>query len=187
MSSIRSRVAPSMGLPSPPVGALLAWAAAAIGARAVVEVGTAAGLTTLWLLRGMPSRAMLTSVEPDPERHALTAQAIAEADVGARVRSIPGEPAEVLSRLADGAYDLIVVNGPGRLEDGALTEVRRILRAGGSIVALDIGGTTGRSFVQDLLEDQALEVAVLPFDHGVALATSGPEPSPPHDRRTPPT
>jgi predicted O-methyltransferase YrrM len=40
-------------VPSPEVGALLAWAATTTGARTVVEVGAAGGVSGLWIARGL--------------------------------------------------------------------------------------------------------------------------------------
>ena len=44
-------------------GAALRMIAAAVGARAVVEIGTGAGVSGLWLLEGMPSDGILTTIE----------------------------------------------------------------------------------------------------------------------------
>ena len=48
-------------------GAALRMIAAAVGARAVVEIGTGAGVSGLWLLRGMRPDGVLTTVDRDPE------------------------------------------------------------------------------------------------------------------------
>ncbi len=45
---------------APATGATLHWLAELIGARAVAEVGTGAGVSGLWLLRGMTSDGILT-------------------------------------------------------------------------------------------------------------------------------
>jgi predicted O-methyltransferase YrrM len=41
--------------------------AAALPARAVVEIGTGAGVSGLWLLGGMPSDGVLTTIDVEPE------------------------------------------------------------------------------------------------------------------------
>lgn len=180
MAAVRSRVPATFDVPSPPVGALLAWAVGATQARAVVEVGAAAGMTGLWLLRGMPARSMLTSIEADRELHRLATEAFEEARAGGRVRAINGPPAEVLPRLADGAYDIVLVQSPSDLDVVSSAEVRRLLRPGGTLIARGIGDTPGRAFVQSLIEDETFDVAVLPLDSGVALARSLAEGAPTH-------
>ena len=52
---------------SPAVGATLRFIAAALAARAVVEIGTGCGTSGIWLLRGMRREAGLTSVDVQPE------------------------------------------------------------------------------------------------------------------------
>ena len=56
----------------PAVGAALRFIAAAINARSVVEIGTGCGTSGIWLLRGMRSDAVLTSVDADGNKFDLT-------------------------------------------------------------------------------------------------------------------
>ena len=64
-------------------GATLRFLAAATNARAVVEVGTGAGVSGLWLLRGMRRDGVLTTVDRDPEHQRAAKQAFGEAGLGA--------------------------------------------------------------------------------------------------------
>jgi predicted O-methyltransferase YrrM len=48
-------------------GATLRLLTAAIGAKHVIEVGTGAGTSGLWLLAGMPRDGVLTSIDISPE------------------------------------------------------------------------------------------------------------------------
>ncbi len=177
LSEARGRGAADPRLPSPEVGSLLAWIAATVDARSVVEIGAAVGLGALWLLRGMPQRATVTTIERDPEAQQRAAQAFEEGGVTNRVRSIGGDPLEVLPRLSDEGYDLVVVHAGARDHDRLLPQLRRILRPGGVLVvrgvALRDGGElrTRRGFVQDLVEDPDFAVTVVPVDAGIALAT----------------
>ena len=56
---------------SPGVGSALRFLAAAVKARAVVEMGTGTGLSGLWLLRGMRPDGVLTSIDVDPEHQRI--------------------------------------------------------------------------------------------------------------------
>lgn len=130
-------------------GTALCFLAAAVGARAVVEIGTGVGVSGLWLLRGMATDGVLTSIDIDPERQRLARAAFAEAGHGpSRLRLINGLATEILPRLADGGYDLVFVdvahNGtvPGEYPR-YLDEAVRLLRPGG-IVALDDALGDGR-------------------------------------------
>ena len=118
-------------------GAALRFLAAATKARAVVEVGTGAGVSGLWLLRGMRPDGVLTTVDKDPEHQRAAKQAFAEAGVpSGRSRLIVGNALEVLPRLADGGYDLVFVDAAKTEYADYLTEALRLLRPGG-VVAFD--------------------------------------------------
>ena len=66
----------SRGLPlvDAEVGALLRVLATAIGARRILEIGTAVGYSGIWLAGALPPAGMLITMEVDPER-AKTARA----------------------------------------------------------------------------------------------------------------
>jgi predicted O-methyltransferase YrrM len=118
-------------------GAALRFLAAATNARAVVEVGTGAGVSGLWLLRGMRPDGVLTTVDKDPEHQRAARQAFGEAGVpSGRARLIVGNALEVLPRLADGGYDLVFVDAAKTEYADYLTEALRLLRPGG-VVAFD--------------------------------------------------
>jgi predicted O-methyltransferase YrrM len=164
-------------VPSAEVGAVLAWAAATTLARHVVEVGSTGGLSGLWLLRGMQDRGVLTSVEHDSHWHGLATTAYEQAGVSDRVRSILGDPTEVLPRLSDETYELMLVQG--RLTDHPtyLEHARRLLKPGGVLVARGLmhhpdtaRGTALRAFAE-LLEEDGWIGSVLPVDDGLGLAT----------------
>jgi predicted O-methyltransferase YrrM len=118
-------------------GAALRFLAAATDARAVVEVGTGAGVSGLWLLRGMRPGGVLTTVDKDPEHQRAARQAFSEAGIpSGRARLIVGNALEVLPRLADGGYDLVFVDAAKTEYADYLTEALRLLRPGG-VVAFD--------------------------------------------------
>ena len=118
-------------------GAVLRFLAAATAARAVVEIGTGAGVSGLWLLRGMRPDGVLTTVDKDPEHQRAARQAFAEAGIpSGRTRLITGAALEVLPRLADGGYDLVFVDAAKTEYADYLTEAMRLLRPGG-VVAFD--------------------------------------------------
>ena len=121
----------------PGTGATLRFLAAAIDAKAVVEVGTGTGVSSIYLLRGMRPDSVLTSVDIEAEHQRLAKQAIAEEGVPhTRARFIPGSALEVLPRLTDGAYDLVFCDGDKVEYADYLEQALRLLRPGG-VVAFD--------------------------------------------------
>jgi predicted O-methyltransferase YrrM len=167
--------------PSPEVGALLRWAVTATHARTVVEIGAAGGLSGLWLLSDLPDGGVLTSLEPDPDGHTIARRAFDASEAGTRVRAIQGDPATLLSRLADDSYDLVVLQAEPASYPEHLARARTLLRPGGMLVARGVlpAGEHAEAltrFLHDLVEDPAFSATVLPMDDGVAIATRLVEP-----------
>jgi predicted O-methyltransferase YrrM len=118
-------------------GAVLRFLAAAVGARAVVEIGTGTGVSGIWLLRGMRPDGVLTSVDVEAEHQRLAREAFAEDGVPHnRARLIVGPALQVLPRLADGGYDLVFVDADKKEYAAYFEQAIRLLRAGG-VVAFD--------------------------------------------------
>ena len=118
-------------------GATLRFLAAAIEARAVVEIGTGTGVSGVWLLRGMRADGVLTTVDLEAEHQRLAKETFTEAGIPSqRVRLIPGAGLEVLPRLTDGHYDLVFADGDKQEYPEYLAEALRLLRPGG-VVAFD--------------------------------------------------
>lgn len=164
-------------LPTPEVGALLRFLAASCDARHAVEIGSAAGVTGLWLMAGMPARAVLTSIEADPHRHEQAATAYVEGSVADRVRLVLGDPLTVLPRLSDGGYELVLLQDTPANHLAELDHAVRLLQPGGVLVVRDLfasddAADARAAFVQRLADHPRLTTTVLPLDDGLALATS---------------
>ncbi|MBU6347408.1 MAG: O-methyltransferase [Actinomycetales bacterium] len=116
-------------------GSLLRLLAAAIDARNVVEIGTGAGISALWLLEGMNAYGVLTSVDSEAEHQIIAKDAIAEAGINPkRVRLINGRASEVLDRLTEYAYDIVLISGkPVELESN-IESAMTLLREGGLLI-----------------------------------------------------
>lgn len=138
LTAARSRAA-EVGVPGVDnvTGSVLRLLAAAGGAKAVVELGTGAGVSALWLLRGMLPDGILTSVDPDTEHQRLARQTLVEAGYGtSRVRLITGDALAVLPRLSDDAYDMVVCDAVRAENADYLAAALRLLRPGGLVVFL---------------------------------------------------
>jgi predicted O-methyltransferase YrrM len=166
-------------------GAALRFLASALVARAVVEVGTGAGTSGLWLLRGMAPDGILTSIDVEPEHQRAARQTFTEAGFPpSRYRLIMGQALDVLPRLTDGGYDLVFVDAakpeyPRYLEAGV-----RLLRSGG-VIAFDNalwGGRVADPAHRDpssialrevgamVRDDETLIPLMLPLGDGLLLA-----------------
>jgi predicted O-methyltransferase YrrM len=120
---------------SPLTGATIRFVAAAVGARAVVEIGTGCGTSGIWLLRGMRPGSVLTTVDVEPEHQRLARAGFLEAGFPAsRYRLIGGLALEVLPRLADGAYDIVFCDADRQEYGDYLIAALRLLRPGGLMI-----------------------------------------------------
>lgn len=123
---------------TPAVGAALCLFTRLVDARAVVEIGTGAGVSGLWLLGGMRPDGVLTTIDPDSEHHRAARAAFTAAGItGSRTRLITGRAADVLPRLADDSYDVVFVDGPVIDQPRYITEGLRLLRSGGLLLVHD--------------------------------------------------
>jgi len=121
----------------PAGGATLRLLAAVANAKAVVELGTGAGVSGLWLLGGMRPDGVLTTVDTEPENQRAARQAFTEADIASsRYRLINGSAGEVLPRLTDGVYDMVFVDADKTGYADYFEQAVRVLRPGG-VVAFD--------------------------------------------------
>jgi predicted O-methyltransferase YrrM len=136
LTGARSRAA-EIGVPAvdPATGAVLRLLATTAGAKAAVELGTGAGVSTLYLLRGLTPDGVLTSVDSDGEHQRLAKASLADAGVaGGRVRLIQGRALEVLPRLSESAYDLVFCDAARSENPDYLAAALNLLRPGGIVV-----------------------------------------------------
>lgn len=120
------------------VTSLLTVLAATTGAKAVVEVGTVMGATALAFFEGMGKDGILTSIDDDAEQQLAARRFLTAAGYpSSRFRLIAGTPLEVLPKLRDGAYDIVLINGDKLEYVEYVAGALRLLRHGGLLVLHD--------------------------------------------------
>lgn len=120
---------------SPATGATLRMVAGLLNARSVVETATETGVSGLWLLAGMHPDGVLTTIDDEVEHQRFAKQAFALAGIApVRTRVISGRAYEVLPRLADGGYDLVLLNTMPTQALDFVEHALRLLRPGGGLV-----------------------------------------------------
>jgi predicted O-methyltransferase YrrM len=130
------------GLPaihvSPNQGKLLLLLAQSIGARRILEIGTLAGYSTIWLARALPDGGRLVTLEYEP-RHAEVARVnIARAGLAGIVEIQEGNALDLLPRLVSGGrgpFDLIFIDADKRGYPDYFTWALRLSRPGSLIIA----------------------------------------------------
>ena len=118
----------------PETGALLGVLAAACRARRVVEVGTAIGVSTLYIARAMAPDGLIVSFEIDPVRQRAARSYLDRGGFGERADLRLHDAGEGLAELDREAWDMVFLDGaqgrlPGSPGAGAAAAAKR--RAGG--------------------------------------------------------
>jgi predicted O-methyltransferase YrrM len=123
---------PDIGV-APTHGKLLHLLARLRGARTILEIGTLAGYSTIWLARALPPDGRLVTLEADP-RHAEVAQAnLARAGLAGVVEVRVGRALDTLPQLT-GPFDLVFIDADKVNNPQYLSWATRLTRPGSVIV-----------------------------------------------------
>lgn len=168
------------------VGVQCATIAAVGRALNIVEIGTGGGVSGLWLLHGAP-QATLTTIDVEPEHLGAARHAFAQAKVPpARARFITGRAAEVLPRMNEASYDIVLVDaepegvieyvehGLRLVRPGGTVLIPRVL-AGGAVadpVKRDEVTTAYRSLIQEVAQSPAVLGALNTAREGLLQLTT---------------
>jgi predicted O-methyltransferase YrrM len=127
--------AAAAGLPAqdvaPNQGKLLYLLARMCGARRVLELGTLAGYSTIWLARAAEA---VVTLEVVPAHAVLAAQNLRAAGLDERVEILIGDALELLATL-EGPFDLVFLDADKQRNAEYLEHALRLTRPGGVIVA----------------------------------------------------
>jgi caffeoyl-CoA O-methyltransferase len=85
----------------PAEGRLLELLLRLVGARKVVEIGTLAGYSALWMVRALPPGGHLWTLESDAEHASVAREVIADAGYSQQVTVIEGSAVDILPKLSD--------------------------------------------------------------------------------------
>ena len=119
---------------TPVVGSLLRYVTHLIGANSIVEIGTGAGVSGLWVFQALAPKGLLTSIDDEVENAKLAKQAFDEAGIGtARYRLITGNSREIVGKLADSLYDMFILRRNADLLE-SVEHAYRSLRPGGVLI-----------------------------------------------------
>lgn len=170
--------------PTPGVGNFLKFAVRITKAKSVVEIGTGSGVGGLWLLSGMTPDGVLTTIDSEREHSKIARNIFEEADIAStRYRIITGKLIEVVGKLADSSYELIIIRPALDLFD-MVQESYRLLKPNGLLVvdqALSGGKVADptqrdpesiarRDGIKVIKEDERWAASVLPIGAGVLVA-----------------
>jgi predicted O-methyltransferase YrrM len=124
---------------SPGQGKFLYLLARLVGARRILEIGTHAGYSTIWLARALPEDGHLVTLELS-EKHAAVARAnLARAGCSRQVDVIVGHALETLAALArrgEPPFDVVFIDADKQSYCAYLEWSLKLTRSG-SLIAID--------------------------------------------------
>ena len=159
-------------------GKFLYLMAKLVGARRILELGTLAGYSTIWLARALPADGKLITLEYDLH-HAEVARAnVVAAGLGDKVEVVVGAALDTLPGVidrADGPFDLVFVDADKANYPNYFNQIMRGVRSGSLILGdnvirrggvldpatKDINAAGARAFNALIATDPRLEAVVL--------------------------
>jgi caffeoyl-CoA O-methyltransferase len=166
----------SIPIVGPLVGELLFVLASATGAKNILELGTASGYSAIFLGRaGAGLNGRVISLELDEAMAQRARGNLARAGLSEVVEVRVGEALKLMAAMSE-TFDLIFLDIDKESYLPALSHCRRLLRAGGLLVADNVGFAGAADFNQEILDNPAWRA--------VHLLSFLPRHSPEHDGLT---
>lgn len=160
------------GLPpinvAPNQGKLLQLLARLQGARAILEIGTLGGYSTIWLARGLAPGGRLITLEANPKHAEVAAVNIARAGLASVVELRLGQASETLAQLlaeGRGPFDLIFIDADKPGYPDYFRWALKLARRGSLIIADNV---VRKGAVADSASNDPLVQGVRRFNEVVA-------------------
>lgn len=120
----------------PEEGKLLQMLIGLYGVNTVVEVGTLAGYSAIWMARALSDKGHVYTVNKDPKHIEMARKFIEMADAGHRISMIEGDARTMLSTLDPmGPFDMIFIDADKIHYNDYLDWAEENIRTGGLVVA----------------------------------------------------
>ncbi len=179
---------PSQGLPeiaiTPEEGAFLHLLARLSGARRILEIGTLAGYSAVWMARALPPEGLLVTIEKSPRHAAIARRNFGRAAVSERILLLEGEAQDMLAQAEEHApFDFVFLDADKEGYPAYYEWALARLPAGGVIAAHNAlwGGSVARpargplidairEFNRMVAEDRRVTAHLYPAGDGTLIA-----------------
>jgi len=153
-----------------------------VRASDVIEIGTLAGYSAIWMARALPSGGRLRTIEASKKHADFAERWIARSDVSEQVSVLRGKGAEILPGLPSDSADAAFIDGDKEGYPVYLRECLRIVRRGGIIMADNAFGfgrlfdtrdqavAAIRSFNEIIAREPSLQSIIVPIGDGLWIA-----------------
>lgn len=120
----------------PEEGKLLQLFIGLYGVKTVVEIGTLAGYSAIWMARALPEDGQLYTLNKDPSHIALAKKFIEQSEVASRITMLEGDAHHTLPMLEDKApFDMVFIDADKISYNDYLDWSEQYVRRGGLIIA----------------------------------------------------
>ncbi|MGD0689640.1 MAG: O-methyltransferase [Candidatus Bathyarchaeia archaeon] len=149
----------------------------------VLEIGSGAGYSALWFMKGMGGKGRLDAIEVNPEVVEVLLGVTKQAGLQGRIRIYHG-PALAMLRKMSGPYDLVFIDADKDEYPTYLSHALRLTKARSTILAdnmlwsgATIHGDTRKEGVRGIMEytkrifaDKRLSSIIIPLGDGLAVS-----------------
>jgi caffeoyl-CoA O-methyltransferase len=153
------------------------------GAKQIVEIGTLAGYSAVWIARALPADGKLYTLEKSSKHAAVARDNFARTGLSSRIELLEGDAQDLLAKLAPrNPFDMVFIDADRPHYQDYLDWAAENLRPGGMVAAHN-AFRSGRvlapendddRFVQDfnaaLAKDPRFEAFVMAVGDGLAVA-----------------
>jgi caffeoyl-CoA O-methyltransferase len=164
---------------SPEQGSFMQILLKSIRAKEVVEIGTLAGYSAIWMARALPSDGHVRTIEKDPKHADFAERWISRSDVAKRIKVDRGNGEDILPRFAANHVDAAFIDADKTSYPSLLRECLRIVRRGG-LIMVDNAFAFGhlfddhdpaveaiRAFNEIIAKESALQSIIVPIGDGL--------------------
>jgi caffeoyl-CoA O-methyltransferase len=164
---------------SPEQGSFMQILLKAIRAREVLEIGTLAGYSAIWMARALPADGHVRTIESSPKHADFAERWISKSDMAKRIKVHKGRGEEILPRFAANYADAAFIDADKESYPELLRECLRIVRRGGLIMADNAFGfgrlfddddpavVAMRTFNEIISKEPALQSIIVPIGDGL--------------------
>jgi len=167
---------------NPQDGALLQFLLRSINAKTIVEIGTLAGYSGIWMARALPEDGILYTIDSST-KHITVAQANFErAKLGDKIHIVQGNALEVFHKIEPkGAFDFVFIDADkpnyvnylnwaiDNLRSGGIIAAHNAYRGGRVLTPESDDDKAMRHFLDELANNDRLQSMIIPLGDGMAV------------------